>query len=80
MRQDDNINPHSPDRNQCLVVLVPELELAAPHALVLAVPVVVVGRAPVVHDGGEVGVLQIVWTVVVSRMVREILNTAAKTR
>ena len=64
------INPPSPDRNQRLVVFVPELELTAPHALVLAVLVVVVGRAPVVDDGGEVGVLQVVGAVVVTEIVR----------
>lgn len=68
--QDDITNPPSPDRDQRLVVFVPKLKLTAPHALVLAVLVVVVGRAPVVDDGGEVGVLQVVGAVVVTRMVR----------
>ena len=49
-----------PDSHQSLVVLIPELELAAPDHLVGAVPVVVVRHAPVVDHGGEVGVLVVV--------------------
>ena len=51
-----------PDSHQSLVVLIPELELAAPDHLVGAVPVMVVRHAPVVDHGGEVGVLVVVGT------------------
>ena len=58
--------PPSPDRNQCLVVLVPELQFAAPDNLMSSISVVVVGHTAVVDDGREVGMLVIVRTVVVT--------------
>ena len=56
----------SPDGDKCLVVLVPELQFAAPDNLMSSISVVVIGHTAVVDDGREVGMLVIVRTVVVT--------------
>ena len=58
--------PLVPHSDHCLMLHVPELDLAAPQHGVGAVPVVVVAHAAVVDHGREVGMVVVVRTVMVA--------------